>query len=105
MNRARREFLERNKDPQIESYLFGQGHSCDIPDGVNIDCFRWYEYEQCSDKYQNKGIKGVMLLPDYKNQWSEDKIWLTSFEDAEFFVKWYNQNHNCNAVLIDADSV
>jgi len=27
MNRARKEFLERNTDPQIKTYIFGQGHT------------------------------------------------------------------------------
>jgi len=100
MNKKRREFLERNTDPQIKTYIFGQGHSCDIPDRAKIDCFRWYDYDWV---IKGRNVKGVMLLPDYKNQWSEDKIWFVSRQDAEFFVKWYNENHGASAVLIDAD--
>lgn len=103
MNKKRTEFLERNTDQQLKSYLFGQGHNCDIPDGAKITRFRYCEYEQFPDKYRNKGVKGYMLLPDYNNQWSEDKLFVTSFEDAVFFVNWYNQNHKANAVLMNAD--
>lgn len=106
MNAKRTNFLKRNSDPQIKSYLFGQGHSCDIPDGTLITRFRYYDYEFPPEKWNKyKGRKGFLLLPDYKNQWSEDKIFLTSFKDAEFFVNWYNQNHKANAVLVDADSI
>jgi hypothetical protein len=40
MNKKRTEFLERNDDPQIKGYIFGQGHNCDIPDGGLITRFR-----------------------------------------------------------------
>jgi hypothetical protein len=83
MNRKRTEFLERNEDGQIKDYIFGQGHSCDIPDGALITDFTYYPY---TATVKGKLVDGVMLLPYSNGQWSEDKIWLTSLKDAEFFV-------------------
>jgi hypothetical protein len=98
MNRARTEFLERNTDPQIKSYLFGQGHCCDIPQGETIDEF---EYHLHSTYFKNKLVNGILVSPRVKGEWSEDKLWFVSFSDAEFFVKWYNQNHNASAILTE----
>jgi hypothetical protein len=97
MNRKRTEFLERNNcEPHIKSYIFGQG----IPDGALIEEFVYYPYTATIKK---KLVDGVMLLPYSGGQWSEDKIWLTSLNDAKFFVKWYNENHNAQAILTESD--
>jgi hypothetical protein len=95
MNRTRKEFLERNTDPQIKSYLFGGD-----PDEAKIVLFRWFDYN-----WEDKGriIKGVMLFPYYETIWSEDKIWFVSYRDAEFFVNWYNESYGASAFLIDAE--
>jgi hypothetical protein len=104
MNRKRTEFLERNnQEPHIKSYIFGQGHHCDIPDGALIEEFVYYPYTATINK--GKLINGAMLLPYSNGQWSEDKIWLVSLKDARFFVDWYNQNHQANAVLIELSKI
>ena len=100
MNRKRTEFLERNDNTFVKSYIFSQGHCCDIPDGELIDEFLYYPYSYFE---KGKEVKGFILLPYSKGQWSEDKIWLCSLPDAKFFVKWYNENHNAAAVLNKSD--
>lgn len=100
MNRKRTEFLERNSDSQIKSYIFDQGHCCNIPDGALITEFEYYPYKQY---VKNKLIDGIMLLPFSNGEWSEDKLWLASLSDVKFFVKWYNENHNANAILTESD--
>ena len=101
MNAKRTAFLARNNhDPHVKSYIFGQGHNCDIPDGALIDTFEYYDYAQY---FRNALVRGTMLLPFANGAWSEDKIWLVSLNDAKFFVKWYNENKKTDAQLVLAD--
>ena len=90
MNKAKEEFLKRNDDPSIKSYLFYRNQP-------GIIEFVVYPYSQM-DK---RGIVDGYIATGYtEKDWSEDKIFLSSFEDVEFFVDWYNIENATKAKIV-----
>lgn len=92
MNKKRTEFLERNLDREIKDYIFNKD--------LLANEFEYYPYKQY---VKNKLINGVMVLPRVNGEWTEDKLWFVSLNDAKFFVKWYNENHKIEAILTQID--
>ena len=89
MNKKRTEFLNRNQDPLIELYLF--------KNDWKIREFIYYPYSY-PDK---KGIKSGFIITGYTDDlWTEEKIFLSSLEDVQFFVDWYCEANNLEAKLI-----
>lgn len=85
MNKSRREFLERNKDPSVKNYLLGKEHD-------PVTHFKYY--------WANAKNKTIILLPYRNKVWNEDKLVLSSINDLEFFKQFYQDKRN---VLVTLD--
>lgn len=85
MNRARKEFLERNKDPSVKNYLLGKDHD-------PVTHFKYY--------WANAKDKTIILLPYRDHEWTEDKLALSSIHDLEEFKQFYQDKRS---VLVTLD--
>lgn len=87
MNKSRREFLERNKDPSVKNYLLGKDHE-------PVTHFKYY--------WANAKDKTIILLPYRDRVWTDDKLVLSSIHDLSTFKQFYESKRS---VLVTLDEI
>lgn len=85
MNRARKEFLERNPNPTVRKYLMGKPH-----DPVTHFKYHWVD----------RKTKTIVLHPYRDDVWTKDSLVLSSIHDLEEFKQFYQDKRN---VLVTLD--